>query len=110
MRFFVYGTLTLLIAAMMLITAFSASVLDVVAGGEASGTAYVLIGIGVLFAILTIAAWTHALRSTEGDDYLSGQRGLLLSGMIIATLAVGVVVALAVIDPGWWQGFSDASR
>jgi hypothetical protein len=109
MRRFALGVITLFIGAMFFFVAFGVNVVTVTDEAPAFLPLIPLV-LAVCFVLVTAALWVGAIRSAEGDDEFSGERGRLVAAMIVATLAIGVTLLFFAFNPGSWQGFIDGWR
>ena len=58
-----------------------------------------------LFAIAGLLMWRWAYkRAPATDEVFAGERGLLLSLMLISSLALGAFMTAMVVQPDFWRG------
>ena len=62
------------------------------------------------FFLATAYLWFQTIRMTAGDDVLSGERGLLLSLMLVSAIAIAGLGALIVVQPEFWKGAAAGAR
>lgn len=65
---------------------------------------------GTFAFIAAIGLWVAELRTMSGDDPFAGKRGLLISMMVIALVAVFALTVAAFINGDAWRGFVDGLR
>ena len=106
---FILGAVTLLIAALLSFGAVAGAVAGFWPGAPVVSPFFLFVP-AIFFFLVTVYLWTKAIRSTEDDDLFSGQRGLLISAMIVTTLVIAGTMLFFSMDIDSWRGFMDASR
>ena len=71
---------------------------------------FIPLAFGICFVAVTVALWVGAIRSAEGEDLFSGERGRLVSAMVVATLVIGLLLLLLSFNTGSWRGFIEGWR
>jgi Zn-dependent protease with chaperone function len=51
--------------------------------------------------------WWEAIRHTSGDDIFSGDRGLLVSLMLVGLIAVAGMTLYLAVSRDTWRGFAE---
>jgi hypothetical protein len=62
---------------------------------------------GILFAAFGGGLWLAALKNAGGDDLFSGERGLLMSLMLISSVALLALLVFLVTNPEPLRGFME---
>jgi hypothetical protein len=98
------GVVCLLLAVLCAFTVVGVSLISVLHGGPAIAAAIPL-ALGILFAAFGGGLWLAALKDAAGDDFFSGQRGLLVSLMLIASIALLALLVAMLAHPEALRGF-----
>jgi hypothetical protein len=100
---FILGVITLLIAAFLSVAAIGGAV-AAFWPGAARVPLLVFFLPALFFFGVTADLWTKAIQATEEDDLFSGQRGLLISAMMVTTLLIAGVMLSLILNVGFWHG------
>jgi hypothetical protein len=106
---FIIGALALLIAAFLTVSAIGGAVAAFWPDAPRIPVLFFFVP-AFLFLVLTAYLWTRAIRATEEDDLFSGRRGLLISAMIVTTLAIVGTVLVFSLQIDFWRGLVDGAR
>jgi hypothetical protein len=100
---FALGFLTFIVGVGLSMVVLGSAVLHVLVRPAAWASAVFAL-LTVLFFLATAYFWFRAIRLAEGDDVLSGERGLLLSLMLVIVIGFAAFVILIVVQPEFWRG------
>ncbi len=101
---FVIGLVSLSIAALVFFAALGVTVAGFIPGSPPVPASYFFILVAVL-VLITGIAWSSAVSSVEGDDPFSGERGRLVSAMVVAILLIGLALLFSLLNLDAWRGF-----
>lgn len=64
--------------------------------------------VAAFFAIAGFLLWRSAyVRAPETDEVFAGERGLLLSLMLVSTLFLAAFMTVMIVQPDFWRGLID---
>lgn len=105
------GLVCLIVVALQLFTALALIPAQLLVNDVPKFTPVFPLVLALLFATATALLWRSAYRNAAGGPELfTGDRGLLVSLMIICTVALAVLMVIFMLQPDAWRGFFDGLR
>lgn len=101
----ILGALALAVAAFAVPLSFAMPFAPLLSPGTPLSSMLFLLLPALISLIVGVILWISAIRSVDGDDIFSGERGQLLSLMIAITVMIGAGAFYFLIQRDFWRGF-----
>ena len=101
---YLIGTINFLIAVPMFFIGSLVAVINPAVSRFPPAMTWVLFGIGALLVVAGAYLWYRAVAATPGEDVLDGDRGLLVSLMVITALILAGGTLYFALNPDFWRG------